>query len=40
MERIQGLDLGGIQFSFGRNQREGTRFVDIGIIGRTGQLIT
>lgn len=40
LERIQGLDLGGIHFSFDRNQREGTRFVDIGIIGRTGQLMT
>lgn len=33
-------DIGDLSFSFGRNNREGTRFVDLAVIGRDGQLLT
>ncbi|MFT4194790.1 ABC transporter substrate-binding protein [Ottowia sp.] len=40
LERIEDYDLGGIRFTFGRAQREGTHFVDIGVIGPNGRLLT
>lgn len=40
LESIEGLDIGGLRFSFGRGNHQGTRFVDLAVMGRGGHLMT
>ena len=40
LERIENWDVGGMRFNFGRGNREGSQFVDLGVVGATGRLLT
>ena len=40
LESIEDHDLGGMKISFGRSNREGSRFVDVAVIGTGGRLLT
>jgi ABC-type branched-subunit amino acid transport system substrate-binding protein len=39
LEALQGFDVGGMQVTFGRGNRTGSRFVDIVVIGQKGQVM-
>lgn len=39
LQAMRGFDLGGYEISFGGPGRSGARFVEVGIVGRQGQLI-
>jgi ABC-type branched-subunit amino acid transport system substrate-binding protein len=40
LESIEDYDLGGLKVNFGRNNREGSQFVDVAVIGSGGRLLT
>ena len=40
LERIEDWDIGGMRFNYGRGNREGSQFVDVGVIGTNGRLLT
>ena len=40
LERIDDWDAGGLRFNFGRSNHEGCEFVDVGVVGASGQLLT
>lgn len=40
LERIEGFDLGGMRISYGRGNREGSRFVDVAVVGANGKIIS
>ncbi len=40
LERIDDWDAGGLRFNFGRPHHEGCEFVDVGVVGANGQLLT
>ena len=40
LERIEDWDAGGLRFNFSRPGHEGCEYVDVGVVGATGQLLT
>jgi len=40
LERIDALDLGGFRIQFGKGNREGSRFVDVAVIGSQGRMLS
>ncbi|UUX94787.1 ABC transporter substrate-binding protein [Aquabacterium sp. J223] len=40
LERLDGLDLGGMRIGYGGENRRGSRFVDVAVIGAGGRLLT
>lgn len=40
LEQIESLDLGGVRIGYGRGVREGSRFVDVAVIGSDGRFIS
>ena len=40
LERIEDWDIGGMRFRFGHANHEGSSFVDVGVVGTNGQLMT
>lgn len=40
LEQIEGFDLGGMKISYGRNNREGSQFVDVAVIGSNGRMLS
>jgi branched-chain amino acid transport system substrate-binding protein len=40
LDRIEGLDLGGISISYGRGNRVGSSYVDVAVIGADGRIVS
>jgi ABC-type branched-subunit amino acid transport system substrate-binding protein len=40
MERIDGVDFGGVKINFSRGNREGNQFVDVAVISASGRLLS
>jgi len=40
LEQIESLDIGGLRIGYGKGMREGSRFVDVAVIGAAGRFIS
>jgi len=40
LEQVESLDLGGVQIAYGKGKREGSRFVDVAVIGSGGRFMS